>query len=57
MASIRETIQAEINAAQAELSAKTAELANLEATAPSFLSAEMDTVKAFFASIAHRLGL
>lgn len=57
MATVRETIQAEIDAARAELDAKTTELANLEATASGFLSAEMDAVKAFFASIAHRLGL
>jgi hypothetical protein len=54
---LRETIQAEIANAEAELQAKKDSLAALEQSAGGWLGHEVDALKAFFTSIAGHLGL
>lgn len=57
MATLRETLQAEIAAAETDVAEKKAQLAAMEGTASDFLGREVDALKSFFASIARHLGL
>ena len=64
MATLRETLQADLATAQAKLTAaqddfnkKQTDLANLETTAPDWLSQEMDKIKSFFTLAKQHLGL
>jgi hypothetical protein len=55
MTTLRETIQAKITAAEAEVTAAKQELAGLETTATAWLSHDITEVKSFFASVKKHL--
>ena len=59
MATLRDTINAEITDLDAKAAQKRADLANLEAVAPDFLGQEVDKIKQFFSmdAIRRQLGL
>ena len=57
MATLRETLQAEIALAETDVAEKKSQLAELESSASDFLGREVDAIKAFVASIARHLGL
>ena len=59
MATLRDTISAEISELTAKLAQKQADLANLEAVAPDFLGQELEKIRHFFSldAIKRQLGL
>ena len=57
MATLRETIQAKIQATETELQQAKDDLAKLENEASSFLGFEAETVKSWFSTVAKHLGL
>ena len=59
MATLRDTLNAQISELQAQTAQKVADLANLESVAPDFLGQEVDKIKQFFSLdvIKRQLGL
>ena len=59
MATLRDTLQAEILSLESTLATKKQDLVNLETVAPDWLSQEVDKIKAFFsfAAVRQKLGL